>query len=91
MLRLSLLFPLLLLAGFFASTAEPGVTVENPVQQAAEDLLYSDRFEAIPFKDCAECPSMMMIPVGTFIQGSPESAPQSIGNERPQRTVDVPA
>ena len=91
MLRLSLLFPLLLLAGFFASTAEPGATVGNPAQQGAVDLIFSDRFEEVLFKDCAECPTMMMIPAGTFIQGSPQSEPQSLDNERPQREVTVPA
>ena len=91
MLRLSLLFPLLLLAGFFASTAEPGATVGNPAQQGAVDLIFSDRFEEVPFKDCAECPTMMMIRAGTFIQGSPQSEPQSLDNERPQREVTVPA
>ncbi|TVQ33743.1 MAG: hypothetical protein EA370_11540 [Wenzhouxiangella sp.] len=44
-----------------------------------------------PFKDCAVCPSMVMIPAGTFNQGSPESEPQSQDSERPQRTVTVPA
>ena len=44
-----------------------------------------------PFRDCVECPSMIMIPAGTFTQGSPESEPESLSNERPQRTVTVPA
>ena len=43
------------------------------------------------FKDCAGCPTMVMIPAGTFTQGSPESEPESYGRERPQRQVTVPA
>ena len=43
------------------------------------------------FADCPECPSMVVIPAGSFIQGSPEDEPQSRNSERPQRQVDVPA
>ena len=43
------------------------------------------------FKDCPDCPTMVMIPAGTFTQGSPESEPESLDRERPQRTVNVPA
>ena len=41
--------------------------------------------------DCAECPNMVLIPAGTFTQGSPESDPESYDWERPQREVSVPA
>ncbi|TVS11212.1 MAG: hypothetical protein EA419_08730 [Wenzhouxiangella sp.] len=43
------------------------------------------------FRDCADCPSMVMIPAGTFTQGSPESEQESYGRERPQRQVNVSA
>jgi formylglycine-generating enzyme required for sulfatase activity len=43
-----------------------------------------------PFQDCPECPVMVPIPGFCFIQGSPESEPQSFDNERPQREVNVP-
>ena len=43
------------------------------------------------FRDCAECPLMVRIPAGTFTMGSPESEPRSDGDERPQRTVSIPA
>ncbi|TVS10441.1 MAG: hypothetical protein EA419_10680 [Wenzhouxiangella sp.] len=46
---------------------------------------------AWPLRDCAECPIMLMIPAGSFTQGSPASEPQSSGTERPQRTVNVSA
>lgn len=43
------------------------------------------------FQDCPDCPSMIEIPAGSFIQGSPPSEPHSQANERPQRQVDVAA
>ncbi len=59
-------------------------------------LIFEDGFEVIlqpgdTFTDCDECPTMVLIPAGTFTQGSPASEPQSYGNERPQRSVNVPA
>ena len=59
-----------------------------------QDQLFRDRFQYQPlstFKDCAVCPTMVMIPAGTFTQGSPDSEPESLDSERPQRTVNLPA
>ncbi|TVQ36989.1 MAG: formylglycine-generating enzyme family protein [Wenzhouxiangella sp.] len=52
--------------------------------------IFSDRFEA-GFKDCDDCPIMVMIPAGRFTQGSPVTEPSSVDWERPQREVSVPA
>ena len=43
------------------------------------------------FTDCPDCPTMVMIPAGSFVQGSPPDEPQRNSNEGPQRTVNVPA
>lgn len=43
------------------------------------------------FRECADCPTMVMIPSGSFIQGSPEDEPQRSPTEGPQRLVNVPA
>ncbi len=41
-----------------------------------------------PFRDCADCPEMIVVPAGTFVQGSnDESAP---ARERPARNVRIP-
>jgi formylglycine-generating enzyme required for sulfatase activity len=61
------------------------------LEPAGADSIFSDRFENLPFSDCSECPDMVMILPGTFTQGSPESEPQSIDIERPQREVNVQA
>jgi formylglycine-generating enzyme required for sulfatase activity len=76
--------------GPFLATAEQAL-IRDWIEQGAGDRLFSDRFENLPFKDCAECPAMVMIPAGTFTQGSPESEPQSINIERPQREVNIQA
>jgi formylglycine-generating enzyme required for sulfatase activity/serine/threonine protein kinase len=41
------------------------------------------------FKDCATCPDMVVVPLGTFTQGSPASEPGRESNEGPQRSVRV--
>jgi serine/threonine-protein kinase len=54
--------------------------------------VFHDRFERSgPLKDCPDCPSMVLVPAGNFVQGSPADEPESQGNERPQRTVHVPS
>ncbi|WP_376696161.1 SUMF1/EgtB/PvdO family nonheme iron enzyme [Wenzhouxiangella sp. EGI_FJ10305] len=55
--------------------------------------LFSDRLEAIgsPFKDCDDCPVMVNIPGGSFLQGSPPGEPLRDTNEDPRRMVDTPA
>ena len=68
---------LLLLAGLFLESA------------GAE--LFSDRFEIVPVKECAECPAMVRILSGIFTQGGPRNEPQSIEIERPLREVNVRA
>lgn len=61
------------------------------VPAAVGQVIFQDRFELLPFKECADCPTMVAIPAGSFTQGSPVSEPQSNSDERPQRTVNVPA
>ena len=39
------------------------------------------------FKDCDQCPEMVVIPVGSFIMGSPEDEPQRGSREGPQHQV----
>jgi hypothetical protein len=39
------------------------------------------------FKDCNECPVMVVVPAGAFIMGSPESEQDRGGNEGPQHLV----
>lgn len=41
------------------------------------------------FRDCADCPTMMVLPSGSFWQGSEESAPGALRNETPRRMVTI--
>jgi formylglycine-generating enzyme required for sulfatase activity/uncharacterized caspase-like protein len=42
------------------------------------------------FKDCAECPEMVVIPAGRFLMGSPAGEAGQDTDEGPQRWVEVP-
>ncbi len=41
------------------------------------------------FRDCAQCPEMVVIPAGSFTLGSPTGEPQRQLNEGPQRNVRI--
>lgn len=40
------------------------------------------------FRDCAECPEMLVVPPGSFVMGSPVSEPGRFEEEGPQHTVN---
>jgi formylglycine-generating enzyme required for sulfatase activity len=41
------------------------------------------------FKDCPDCPEMVVVPAGSFTMGSPESEPERVDNEGPQHKVTI--
>jgi len=41
------------------------------------------------FRDCADCPTMVVVPAGSFWQGSEEDAPQVLKKETPRRMVTI--
>ncbi len=41
------------------------------------------------FRDCPECPEMVVVPGGTFLMGSPESEPGRDADEGPRRQVTI--
>jgi formylglycine-generating enzyme required for sulfatase activity len=43
------------------------------------------------FKECDECPVMVVVPKGKFLMGSPKSEEGSTDDERPQHEVTIPA
>ncbi len=67
------------------------LSVAEPTSGSKVDPIFSDRFKDLTFQDCDDCPTMVMIPSGTFVQGSPATEPESMPTERPQREVGVPA
>ncbi len=41
------------------------------------------------FRDCAQCPEMVVVPAGRFLMGSPENEPGRDGDEGPQHLVTI--
>ncbi|MFT7562371.1 MAG: sulfatase activating formylglycine-generating enzyme [Bacteroidia bacterium] len=41
------------------------------------------------FRDCEDCPEMIVVPGGSFWQGSNDSSPWSVANEKPKRLVSI--
>ena len=41
------------------------------------------------FRDCLDCPEMVVIPAGSFMMGSPKSEPGRYDEEGPQRQVSI--
>lgn len=41
------------------------------------------------FKECTNCPEMMVVPAGSFTMGSPQSEPGHSADESPQHTVTI--
>lgn len=65
-----------------ASAAPAHVAVLSPAQEKA---LKPNR----PFKECAHCPEMVVVPAGKFRMGSPASQPAHAADEAPQHTVTI--
>jgi formylglycine-generating enzyme required for sulfatase activity len=92
-------------AGHFASKARRLRDALKPVQVAivtppeskvlSPDKpavgIYSHRYKpGDSFKDCPECPEMVVIPAGSFQMGSPTSETLREGDEGPQHRVTIP-
>jgi formylglycine-generating enzyme required for sulfatase activity len=41
------------------------------------------------FKDCQQCPEMVIVPSSSFMMGSPASEPERLSNEDPQHLVTI--
>lgn len=53
----------------------------------ARELLYS--LPGTEFKDCDDCPVMVVVPPGNFVMGSPRDETERFDNEGPMRTVTI--
>ena len=57
-------------------------------RQAAEEA-ERERQVGKEFRDCAECPEMVVVPSGSFRMGSPSSEPERDDNEGPRHRVEI--
>ena len=64
--------------------AEAKAERERLVQEEAERQRPGRRF-----RDCDECPQMVVIPAGSFLMGSPESEEGRLNDEGPQHRVEI--
>jgi formylglycine-generating enzyme required for sulfatase activity len=71
---------------------EPAPRPAQPRPEAAPPANVPSRYP-VPvgqsFRDCAECPEMMVIPSGSFMMGSPTSEEDRERDEGPQRRVSL--
>ena len=82
--------PTLLLVGMFVYlqvASRPGfwdVSTSALTEREEQALKPGDTFQ-----ECATCPSMVVVPAGSFMMGSPENEPGHLSNEGPQRRVAI--
>lgn len=93
-----LITALLILCGPVAAAADGGLP--PPQQQvaacngvfvslAAGENLCIKSGSSQMFKDCPDCPEMVVVPAGSFVMGSPESEPERYETEGPQHKVTI--
>ena len=63
--------------------AMPGHAETAPLSAAEERALKPKD----SFKDCAQCPEMVVVPAGSFTMGSPDTEEGRIEEEGPQHRV----
>jgi formylglycine-generating enzyme required for sulfatase activity len=74
--------------GKTSSTGPPPIPVSGsdiPLTQERESLLKPKD----TFKECADCPEMVLLPAGEFTMGSPESEAERFAQEGPQHKVKI--
>jgi formylglycine-generating enzyme required for sulfatase activity len=71
-----------------ATAAKPNKPSEAPPTHDTGDDRKSAQAGAT-FRDCDDCPEMVVIPAGQFTMGSPDAEPGRINIEGPQRPVQI--
>jgi formylglycine-generating enzyme required for sulfatase activity len=75
------------------SMIEPSVPAITNAASGPAAPLAPERERALKpkdtFKECADCPEMVVVPAGSFTMGSPESETGRFDNESPQHVVTI--
>jgi formylglycine-generating enzyme required for sulfatase activity len=74
------------------SIQPPGGDVQTPVRESVGEVpLPAERERALKpkdvFKECANCPEMVVVPAGSFTMGSPANEIERYNHEGPQHVV----
>ncbi len=68
---------------------EPVPPQEKPAVRPEPKPVVDSRRGGETFRDCPECPEMVVIPAGGFVMGSPEDETGRLANEGPQHGVKI--
>src|SRR6185437_12139363 len=85
---------------WLSTPSAPGAVAQTPPRQATPIAPSS---QAVPlssiqekalkpkdtFKECVNCPEMVVVPAGSFNMGSPDSEPEHATDEGPQHMVTI--
>jgi formylglycine-generating enzyme required for sulfatase activity len=75
-----------------AAALQGGVEQATAAQAAAAEVAARERPARKPgevFRDCPQCPEMVVIPAGSALMGSARTEPGRTDDEGPQRTVNI--
>ena len=70
-------------------TAEPDVSEQDRQAEAEAERQRRERQPGARLRDCETCPQLVVVPLGSFMMGSPDSEWGRFNNESPQRRVTI--
>ncbi len=68
-----------------AALLKPAIKEPEPEKTAEPETIRVGK----PFKDCKDCPQMVLLPTGSFQMGASEGEPGAMASERPAHTVSL--